>query len=92
MWGLRWLQPLNFAVRLSIHEVISVMNDTEIISKFIKVEQGDAELKIFVCRISWPHPHEPASNLAVATALPIKSSTKEIESKILEVLQDKRYF
>lgn len=68
------------------------MNDTEIISRFIKVEQEDTELKILVHSISWPHPHEPKSNWPVATMFPMKSSTKEIESKILEVLQDKRYF
>ncbi|MEA5421034.1 hypothetical protein VB712_17550 [Spirulina sp. CCNP1310] len=68
------------------------MNDTEIISQFIKVEPGDAELNISVCHISWPHPHEPQSDWSIAATMPTTSSAEEIDGQILAILEDKRYF
>ena len=71
---------------------MAMNNDTEIISRFIKVEQGKSRLNILACSISWPHPHEPLSNWTVAAALPLDSSSGKIDSEIQAVLINKDYF
>lgn len=68
------------------------MNDSEFRKEFILVEKTKLGVQILVCKIEWNGPHTPTSKWMVAKKLPKGATEVTIESAIVSILGDSRFF
>jgi len=71
---------------------MSCPNDKEVLKELVRTIKSDMGIKIQVCWITWPHPHEPKSHWHTVEILPVNSPAKTIRERKQALLENEKYF
>ena len=69
-----------------------LMDDLELTREFIGVERTEKSVRVLVQEVFWDGSHTPTSKWTEAATLAPDTSQPSIHKKILEILEDRRYF
>lgn len=68
------------------------MTDDELLEEFIDARVSSKGIALRVCRITWPHPHEPKSHWRTVLVLPASTSTETVKMEMHKLLRNKKFF
>ncbi len=67
-------------------------NDPELVQDMTRVQSSEKQIIVEVAVIDWPHPHEPRISWALASTLPLSSTSTRIEAVRRKLIKNRKFF